>query len=163
MIKPLHTATPALAPSSKIQKEIIMQLTFSTERLCFPVSDKLKEILQTAVSAVQISEQVQAITVIFRDTTYSLILGGFHPVEIRLLVSKLVCRFNYITDFSYQGHGDMSELVKEIDFNFVDQTTFHFYSGVHKAENTVALFNLWQSNFISYAEMNVFTVEITEN
>jgi hypothetical protein len=35
----LHTVTPPLAPSSKIQKEIIMQLTFSAERLCFDVFD----------------------------------------------------------------------------------------------------------------------------
>ena len=140
-----------------------MQLTFCTERLCFPVSDKLKEILQTVVSTVPISKQVQAVTIIFRDTTYSPTLGGFHPVEIRLLVSKQVCQFDYITDFSFQGHGSMIELVKEIDFNFVAQTTFHLYSGVHKAENTVALFNLWQTNFISYVEMEVFTVEATEN
>lgn len=140
-----------------------MQLTFSTEQLCFPVSDKLKEILQTVVSAVPISKQVQAVTIIFSDTTYSPTLGGFHPVEIRLLVSKLVFQFDYITDFSYQGHGDMSELVKEIDFNFVAQTTFHLYSGDHKAENTVALFNLWQTNFIEYVEMEVFTVEVTES
>jgi len=140
-----------------------MQLTFCTERLCFPVSDKLKEILQTVVTAVPISKQAQAVTVIFRDTTYSPTLGGFHPVEIRLLVSKQVYRFDYITDFSFQGHGDMSELVKEIDFNFMTQTTFHLYSGDHKAENTVTLFKLWQTNFISYVEMDVFTVEVTES
>lgn len=140
-----------------------MQLTFCTERLCFPVSDKLKEILQTVVSAIPISKQVKAVTVIFRDRTYSPTLGGFHPVEIRLLVKKGVCRFDYITDFSYQGHCDMDELVKEMDFNFIAQTTFHLYSGNHKAENTVALFNLWQTNFISYVEMDVFSVEVTES
>ena len=138
-----------------------MQLTFSTERLCFPVSDKLMEILQTVVSNVKNLPTV--LTIIFKDTSYSPTTGGFHPVEIRLLKYKQHWVFDYITDFSFQGLGDMSELTKEIDFNFIDQTTYHLYSGVHKAQNTVALFNLWQTNFIEYVEMKVFTVEVTEN
>mgnify|MGYP002700285239 CR=1 FL=1 len=138
-----------------------MQLTFSAERLCFPVSDDLMEILQTAVSNVKNSPTV--LTIIFKDSSYSPTTGGFHPVEIRLLKSKDCWLFDYVTDFSFQRLGDMSELTKEIDFNFIDQTTFHLYSGDHKAENTVALFNLWQSNFINYVEMEVFTVEVTEN
>ena len=138
-----------------------MQLTFSTERLCFPVSDKLMEILQTAVSNVKNLPTV--LTIIFKDTSYSPTTGGFHPVEIKLLKSKEYWLFDYVTDFSFQGLGDMSELTKEIDFNFIDQTTYHLYSGVHKAENTVALFNLWQTNFIGYVEMEVFTVEVTES
>ena len=138
-----------------------MQLTFSTERLCFPVSDKLMEILQTAVSNVKNLPTV--LTIIFKDTSYSPTTGGFHPVEIRLLKYKQHWVFDYITDFSFQGLGDTSELTKEIDFNFIDQTTYHLYSGDHKAQNTVALFNLWQANFISYVKMEVFTVKVTES
>jgi RimJ/RimL family protein N-acetyltransferase len=138
-----------------------MKLTFSAECQCFAVSEKLLKILQNAAEQLDHTEQLQAMTFNFRDPDYSAEAGGYHPTELRIIITDKGWVFDYITDFSYQGIGYMAELAKEIDFLFHDQIAYHLYTGEHKAENVVSLFKLWQENFISYANSGVFKVEIT--
>jgi hypothetical protein len=51
----------------------------------------------------------------FRDPSYSVESGGYHPVEIGLDPSG---RLLYVTDFAYVGMGWCAELAKELDFDF---------------------------------------------
>jgi hypothetical protein len=63
-----------------------MKLTFNTEGLCLAVSDKLMAILeQQANLNSAVTNETADITFNFRDADYSAELGGYHPVEIRLV------------------------------------------------------------------------------
>jgi len=138
-----------------------MKLTFSKEWQCFAVSADLLQILERTVDPLTHNEKEwKAITLNFRDPDYSSIEGGFHPVEIRLENTANGWKFNYITDFSYQGTHGMSELEKELDFLFPERSTYHLYTGLHRAEDSAPLFKLWQGNFVSYVQMGVFEVEV---
>lgn len=96
----------------------------------------------------------------FRDPDYGPVRGGFHPVEIRLLKRKDRWQFDYVTDFSYQGPEEMSELVKEIDFNFLSEEYYLLRYGQMGPASAKELYTMWESNFVSYYQMGVFTVSV---
>ncbi|MGL6453246.1 DUF2787 family protein, partial [Aeromonas veronii] len=97
----------------------------------------------------------------FRSPTYSPEQGGAHPVEVRLIRGLDGWRFDYVTDFSYQGLGQDAELCKELDFNFLDDE--HYLQGWGPMQRAEAheLFSLWQSNFLTYVQMGYFTVTVS--
>ncbi|MCR3931082.1 DUF2787 domain-containing protein [Aeromonas caviae] len=103
-------------------------------------------------------ERLTQLTFNFRSPTYSPEQGGAHPVEIRLIRGLDGWLFDYVTDFSYQGLGQDAELCKELDFNFLDDE--HYLQGWGPLPSVEAreLFAMWQSNFISYAQLGYFTV-----
>ena len=124
-----------------------------------PVNQKLIELLFKEMDkAPPINQQLKAASFIFRDPDYSAEFGGYHPVEIRLTKKEERWFFDYITDFAYMGRV-YPELEKEIDFSWSQQYAFH--SGLddlgHKAG--CELFMLWQSNFIQYYDLDVYTVQ----
>ncbi len=136
-----------------------MKLTLSSQASGFAVSDALLAIIHK-----EIENKPQAhdsIIINFRSPRYSANEGGYHPTEIRLVKSGLAWQFDYITDFSYQGIEPMAELTKEIDFCFDTGDAYHLFIGVISKAEGENLFKLWQSNFVSYYQMEVFDVEVT--
>lgn len=100
-----------------------------------------------------------AVSIIFRDIHQSSDQGGYHPVEIRLNFNNDQFSFDYITDFAYMGHV-YPELEKQIDFSWSQR--YVFCAGVGDLYHTEGceLFELWQSNFINYWQMGVYTPQI---
>lgn len=92
----------------------------------------------------------------FRDPDFSPESGGFHPVEFSI---NREGELQYITDFSYVGSPPMCDLVKALDFSFSDNTV-ESYGLERPLSEGRELFQLFESNFIAYHEMNAYTVEI---
>ena len=123
--------------------------------LHLPIMGKLNEILTAIIIDYNLSRT--AFTVTFRDPHYAADSGGFHPVEICIDERELI---QYITDFSYLGSGSYSELVKELDFDFMNMFFSHMgrdYPLRHGAE----LFKIWQQNFVTYHQEGVYEVEVS--
>lgn len=93
----------------------------------------------------------------FRDPTYSAKTGGYHPVEIRINQQDVI---QYITDFSYVGQEELTELAKEIDFDFASGILEQF-GRCFPLENAYELFPVWQQNFVAYYNSGVFEVSIS--
>ena len=94
-----------------------------------------------------------------KDLSYSAEKGGYHPVEIRLISRNDEWCFDYITDFSYMGVV-YPELEKEIDISWSQQYVFLAHVGDLSVNAGRELFELWQSNFIQYHAMNVYTITV---
>ncbi len=139
-----------------------MRMQFNTESCPFALSSQLLKALESALrkSDVDVSSE-SCLTLVFRDESYSVETGGFHPVEIRLVKTGDEWQIDYITDFCFVGNGYDAELTKEIDFDFANNYGFHLYTGESKLSELSELFNIWQSNFVSCVERGVFQVKIT--
>jgi hypothetical protein len=106
-------------------------------------------------------DPIFAITVVFRDPGYDPLLGGYHPVEIRLgRVDGDTYRFGYLTDFSYVGRGDQVELTREIDFEFGAQLCAMRYLPPIALCRVGEFFERYVANFISYYRNGVYDVEV---
>ncbi len=104
----------------------------------------------------------RAVTINFRDPNYSVDDGGYHPVEIRLENEGDFWRFNYITDFTYVGSGYMAELAKDLSWCF-DSGVFQNLFGTYPVEETIDIFQVWETNFVYYAMVSkVFKITITQ-
>ena len=80
-----------------------MKLTFNKSQ-GFTVPEQLTAILNGELTNIDNAEPgINGITFNFQDDDYSAELGGFHPVEVRVVNSENLWTFEYITDFSYQG------------------------------------------------------------
>jgi len=136
-----------------------MKLTFDQSQY-FSVPEKLLSILNTELAKLTEPESNSTgITFNFRDPDYSADKGGFHPVEIRLNKHNNQWQFEYITDFSFQSF-PYPELVKEIDICFHSKEVSTFYGvGMNKRESDEFIKH-FLGNFITYVEMEVFTVRI---
>ncbi|MBF4312107.1 DUF2787 domain-containing protein, partial [Vibrio anguillarum] len=78
-----------------------MTLTFDVERLLLPVSIDLQDALNRVISeSGKWTPMIQSVVINFRDTTYSVENGGWHPVEVRLVRLYDQWIFDYITDFA---------------------------------------------------------------
>jgi hypothetical protein len=141
-----------------------MKLTFDVDRLLLPVTVDLQETLeQIANESGKLTSTTHALTLNFRDTSYSAESGGWHPVEIRIVRLNDQWFFDYITDFSFCG-GPYPELVKEVDFNFASGTaSFMYVPEVPISDSNVSdFYQVWEMNFLSYVGMGVFDeIEIT--
>ena len=136
-----------------------MKAIINKQLVVLLISDELIALLTTIITSKQLSPtNVTDITINFRDDSYDPELGGYHPVEIRLVSINKQFQFDYITDFCYVGSGFNTELTKEIDFDFTNNVGFQLYSGHHKLAALSELFQLWQSNFIQYVEQEIFTI-----
>ena len=136
-----------------------MTIPFFRDGFALPVTQALLTLLNQEVANIGLNlERLTQLTFNFRSPTYSPEQGGAHPVEIRLIRGLDGWLFDYVTDFSYQGLGQDAELCKELDFNFLDDE--HYLQGWGPLPSVEAreLFAMWQSNFISYAQLGYFTV-----
>jgi len=136
-----------------------MKLTFNKSQR-FAVPEQLTAILNGELTNIDNAEPgINGITFNFRDDDYSAELGGFHPVEVRVVNSENLWIFEYITDFSYQGA--YPELVKDIDVCFLTGQIYTLYSGCLQGSGASELIDLFLSNFIIYFEMEIFTVRVS--
>ncbi len=135
-----------------------MKLVFDTDRLLLPISTSLQDTLNRVISeSGKWTPMIQSVVINFRDSSYSLENGGWHPVEIRLVRLYDQWIFDYITDFAYCD-GPYPELVKEVDFNFSSGTaSFSYVPELPITSSEVMEFySMWESNFLPYVEMGVF-------
>ncbi|MEZ8580752.1 DUF2787 domain-containing protein [Vibrio splendidus] len=137
------------------------QLAFTS--LPLPVSKKLYALLNARYSAHLLNNETLStsrhVVFNFRDKTYSADAGGFHPVEVSICQSSTGewC-IEYITDFAYMG-SYYPELERNLDFDFRARQCFASYHGwfsMNDNRNAVELYQLWESNFLAYVEMEAF-------
>ena len=139
-----------------------MTIPFFRDGFALPVAQALLALLNQEVAHVGLNlERLTQLTFNFRSPTYSPEHGGAHPVEIRLIRGLDGWLFDYVTDFSYQGLGQDAELCKELDFNFLDDEHYRQGWGPLPSVEARELFAMWQSNFISYAQLGYFTVTVS--
>lgn len=142
-----------------------MKLSILTDGCVLPVALQLIQILDDEFQKAQptrtSSDNLEAITFNFRDPDYSPESGGYHPVEIRISRVKSGFQVDYITDFSYVGSGWDTELAKEIDFDLLAGICEMRYCKPMTIAEAKDLFDMFQTNFLSYYQMNIFTVEVT--
>ncbi len=129
-----------------------------------PVSNKLNQCL---VNALNLRPELHSglkktnsVIFNFRDKNYSAENGGFHPVEIALTKeADNTWHYAYITDFAFVGN-HYPELAKELDFDFLSGEWFASYLGRYSSikENSASkeLYQLWEHNFLAYADMGMY-------
>jgi hypothetical protein len=134
-----------------------MSHTINTDNLCLPVSKQLTTYLEQLISG---HHSHQAVTINFRDPTYSADAGGFHPVEIRLEKDHSQWRINYITDFCYVGSSYMAELAKDLDFDF-GCGVFQNLVGTYPLEHATEIYQVWEQKFLVYCiSVRPFSIDI---
>ncbi|WP_412706139.1 hypothetical protein Aerorivi_01089 [Aeromonas rivipollensis] len=139
-----------------------MTIPFYRDGFALPVTPALLALLSQEAERTDLDlGRCTQLTFNFRSPGYSAETGGVHPVELRLIRGLHGWVFDYITDFSYQGLGQDAELCKELDFNL--SCDEHYLQGWGPLPGVEAreLFALWQSNFISYAQLGYFTVTVS--
>jgi hypothetical protein len=139
-----------------------MTIPFFREGFSLPITESLLVLLNQEVAKQTFClEQLTQLTFNFRNPTYSPTTGGVHPVELHLIRGLDGWLFDYVTDLSYQGLGQDTELCKELDFNFLDNE--HYLQGWGPLPMTDAqeLFNMWQNSFLAYAQLGFFTVTLS--
>ncbi|HDY7969274.1 TPA: DUF2787 domain-containing protein [Vibrio vulnificus] len=121
------------------------------------ISPRLQTVLIDHINT-KANDSVTAITLNFRDTSYSAEAGGFHPVEIAMQKdSAQRWSILYITDFAYMGNY-YPELERSVDFDIGNNMAF--FTGVGwqaiDAYGVNDFYQIWESNFLSYLEMDAF-------
>lgn len=122
-----------------------------TDCLPWPVSSKLISILEHELSTIPTAAGA---ILSFRDPKYSAESGGFHPVEVAVAPDGSI---QYVTDFTYYGSPPYCELGKEIDFDF-SLGLFQHLGREFPIQAGRELFRLWESNFVTYYGMGVYSV-----
>ena len=141
-----------------------MQLPIKLDGCSLPVSEAFLSLLNTEICKKYSESQLPkhtAITFNFRDPTYSAEAGGYHPVEIRFTRHANAHQLAYITDFSYVGQGQDTELAKEIDFDVSQGICEVRHYKVMPIAEVSKFYQMFEGNFISYYQMDVFEVSVT--
>ncbi|MBF0382426.1 MAG: DUF2787 family protein [Magnetococcales bacterium] len=120
------------------------------------ISKQFSTIIEKAITASGVDTK-NGVIINFRDPDYSQEIGGYHPVEV--MVNNAGC-IQYITDFSYTGSPPFAELAKELDFDFAAGIFGHMGRD-YPIKEGMDLFRVFQSNFCSYHNSDVFTVKVT--
>ena len=117
------------------------------------------EFVQAINGVVQSSEAANGNGVIinFRDPTYSVTNGGYHPVEIHVDPKGNLLS---ITDFAYFGAPPFVELGIELDFSF-EHDYFRQYDNMYDLECGRSLLGLYTRNFAAYFNTGVYQVEVS--
>lgn len=139
-----------------------MKTLINKEIAPVPISSDLITLVSKVITSKLLeTNDLTDITINFTDDSYVPELGGYHPIEIRLVKVNKHWQFDYITDFCYVGNELNTELTKEIDFDFTNNVGFQLNSGHHNLADLSELFQLWQSNFIEYVEQQIFTISVS--
>ncbi|MGT4070871.1 UNVERIFIED_CONTAM: DUF2787 family protein [Aeromonas hydrophila] len=139
-----------------------MTLPVNLDAVSLPVTQPLLTLLGDTLKQTGLDlANLRALTFHFRNPTYSPTAGGVHPIEIRLICQTGCWHIDYITDFSYQGQGQDTELCKELDFNFLDNEHYLQGWGPLPMADAQELFNMWQTSFLAYAQLGFFTVTVS--
>ena len=121
------------------------------------ISPQLQTVLIDHINT-KASDSVTAITLNFRDTSYSAEAGGFHPVEIAMQKdSEQRWSILYITDFAYMGNV-YPELERNVDFDIENGQAFIAPLGWQSchSEQMVGFYALWERNFLAYLQMEAY-------
>ncbi|UOV90723.1 DUF2787 domain-containing protein [Aeromonas hydrophila] len=138
-----------------------MTIPFYRDGFALPVTPALLALLSQEAERTDLDlGRCTQLTFNFRNPGYSAEQGGVHPVEIRLVRGLDDWLFDYVTDFSYQGLGQDTELCKELDFNFLDGDHTMLGWGPLRLAEARELFDIWQSNFIAYCRLECFSVTV---
>ncbi|EJL6506027.1 DUF2787 domain-containing protein [Vibrio cholerae] len=137
------------------------KLTFTASLL--PVSKKLHKLLSEQLTAHLLSNEAlttsRYLVFNFRDKSYSVDEGGFHPVEMAICqTSTGEWSIKYITDFAYMGNY-YPELERNLDFDFRVGQFFVAYRGwlpMQGSRDAKELYRLWESNFLAYVDMDSY-------
>ena len=143
-------------------KTIAITIDAMPARCWLPVTRMLVGKLEALLEANIPAELPAGVTLNFRDPSYSAESGGFHPVEIRMEPASIdgPWRISYITDFAFFGR-PYPELEKDIDFNFVTGEGYQAFVGYHPLRNFSGIYRMWEGNFRSYLNSNIFQITIT--
>jgi hypothetical protein len=128
-----------------------------------PIADKLHTLLSHHYTCQYLTNPDSAtssyLVFNFRDKSYSAESGGFHPVEIAICQSADGSwTIEYITDFAFAG-SVYPELERCLDFDFRVRQFFATYQGwlpMNQSDDACALYQLWESNFLSYIDMDAY-------
>jgi hypothetical protein len=123
------------------------------------ISRKLVSILQREIDRAKILAGTAAY-IHFRDPSYSASAGGFRPVEVFINDTGLI---QYLTEFTWVGREPMLDLAKSADFDLCQGVYQDLYA-CHRLDtkDVKEFWKLWSGNFISYYEMDIYTVEVKE-
>ena len=130
-------------------------MTINCSNLPWPLNKRLISLLQQEISAAGVTSN-SGVVLNFRDTGYDASRGGFHPVEIAVNADGGI---EYITDFAYFGSPPYAELAKEIDFDFTHGAFQHMGRELPIMRGQ-ELFKMWESNFIDYHQVGVYTITV---
>jgi len=143
-----------------------MTIRINHEGLSVAVSESLVNYLSALLIGDSApNEATDSFTFNFKDPNYSVVNGGFHPVEIRIEPNlddgDDKWKLCYITDFRLVGDGVCEELAVDADFSF-ELNLFNSMYGSYPLIEADDFYSTWESNFLSYAkELDVFNLEIT--
>lgn len=138
------------------QRNKTMTISIKHEGVALPLSPMFALYIADLIAPY---EKDEAVVLNFRDPSYSADDGGYHPVEMQLENDGDGWRFCCITDFCYVGSGYMTELAKDLDFDF-DAGVFQNLFGTYPIEQAIEMFQVWETNFVYYAMISkVFTIQ----
>lgn len=128
-----------------------------------PVSQQFADILIKHIATIATDGLPSEVVINFRDPDYSATEGGYHPVEVRLELVNGEYHIRYITDFAFVGQGWCAELAKALDFDIENETFEMLYMPPMplKRQDVAETYLMFESNFISYYQMEIFTVEVS--
>lgn len=134
-----------------------MKLDINLEGLAVPVSQTLVNLVNQHLLTYEERPALYSVVINFRDTSYSIETGGYHPVEIGFELTEGKWTISYLTDFALFG-GPFPELAKEVDFNLAANTLFMAFGEPTPLNTADAqdFYQLWETNFLSYVEMGSY-------
>ncbi|WP_045391674.1 DUF2787 family protein [Vibrio rotiferianus] len=94
-----------------------------------------------------------------RNSSYTALNGGIRPVEISLKKEEGEVWIYYVTDFTYVGYGENSDLVIGTNFDFMlseIQTDFGRYPMVHDDDDAKEFFEIYMNNLTHYIVLELF-------
>lgn len=129
-------------------------MKIKTEKLPWRLDPRLVSILEQDLNRTGI---VDDLILSYRDSDYTPEGGGFHPVEFAFRKDGTLL---HATDFCYAGRPPMCDLCKSLDFDF-SLDIFRNFSHEYPIDEGKEIFKIFESNFISYHSMDVYTVTVT--
>jgi len=140
-------------------------LVLNREKCVFKINSAFADLVEFELNKAQLNLKLPLETafaggaiLVFRDPDYNYENGGYHPVEVCINHAGVL---QYVTDFSHVGKPPFVELAKELDFSFENRCFGHMGVDYPISEGE-ELFAVFQANFISYYQSEVFTVEVSD-
>lgn len=145
-----------------------MKLDINLEGIPLPVSQPFVDVLHQQLTHFNPTEDTEypllGLVINFKDTSYNIEDGGYHPIQIGMNYANGQCTLDYITDFAWVG-GPFPELAKEVDFNLSDNVLYTMFGGPFPLDSpdTKDFYQTWESNFTEYVSSGCFDqIEVTQ-